>query len=99
MVERAERIAPDFPRRRRFAQLILEPGLLLNAEDGSRRPLLARIWNAHIAELEFGGRSPPIEGASCVERDHRLLGKHSVEGRVINFPDPLSVSWVVAAEA
>src|SRR5262249_12902566 len=31
-VERAERIAPDLPRRRRFAQLVLEPGLLVGAE-------------------------------------------------------------------
>src|ERR1043165_4661269 len=98
-VERAERIAPDFPRRSRFAQLVLEPGLLVGAEDGARWRLLSRIRNAHIAEVELGGRPPAVEGASRVERDHRLLGKHSVEGRVINFSNPLSVSWVVAAEA
>src|SRR6185503_1901824 len=49
MVERAKRIAPDFPRRRRFAQLVLEPGFLLNPEDSPRRRLLTRIWNAQIA--------------------------------------------------
>src|SRR6185503_6982599 len=49
VVESAERIAPDFPRRLRFAQLVLEPGFLLNPEDSPRRRLLTRIWNAQIA--------------------------------------------------
>src|ERR671929_1232380 len=70
VVESSERIAPDFPSRRRFAQMVLEPGLLVGAEDGPRRRLLARIRNAHIAEVEFGGRPPAVEGASRVERDH-----------------------------
>src|SRR5689334_20142854 len=72
-VERAERIAPDFPGRRRFAQLVLEPGLLVDAEDGPRWRLLARIRNAHIAEVEFVWRLRAVEGASRIERDHRLF--------------------------
>src|SRR3954469_2554252 len=39
-LERAERVSPDLPRRRRALQLVLEPGLLLGSEQGLRRRVL-----------------------------------------------------------
>ena len=39
-VESAERIAPNFPSRIGLPELRLEPGLLLDAENGARQPVL-----------------------------------------------------------
>ena len=82
-----------------LAQLVLEPCLLLDAENGPRRRVLARIRNAHIAEVEFGGRLPAIEGAARVERDHCFLREVAPERRIIDLSDIFGVARVVAAEA
>ncbi len=43
VIDRAIGIGPDLPRRRRLPQPILEPRLLLGAEDRLRRLVLAEV--------------------------------------------------------
>ena len=70
IVESSERISPDLPRRLRLAQRILEPRLLLDAEDGPQLLIFSRVWNANIAELKFGGRLVDIGPEFPIPRHH-----------------------------
>ena len=80
LVERPLRIAPDLPRRGRALQLILEPRLLLGAEDGLRRRILLRVRDARLPEREFGGRIAAIEGAAPVEDLLEVFGEPAIIG-------------------
>lgn len=52
LVQRAERIAPDFPRRLRTAQPVEEPYLLLRAEGGLRRFIAREVRDRDRAECQ-----------------------------------------------
>src|SRR5206468_3144260 len=80
LVERALGIAPDLPRRGRALQLILEPRLLLCAEDRLRRRILLRVRDARLPEREFGGRIAAIEGAAPVEDLLEVFGEPAIIG-------------------
>src|SRR5262245_13083298 len=66
-VERAQRIAPDLPGRRRLAELLLQPLLLISAEDGLRRRLSLWIRNTNLAELDLGRWLATVERTSAVK--------------------------------
>ena len=62
--ERAKRMAPDFPRRLRGAQAILEPGHLRDAEIGLRRLIDLWVGDFGFADADRGGRAAWIFAAS-----------------------------------
>src|SRR5215831_1427668 len=78
-LERALRVPPDLPRRRRALQLVLEPGLLLGSKNGLRRRVLLRVCDVPVFELELRGRMAPVVSASPVEHLRDVLGEHAVE--------------------
>src|ERR1043165_10166026 len=78
-LERALRVPPDLPRRRRALQLVLEPGLLLGSKNGLRRRVLLRVRDVPVFEAELRWRVAPVVGASPVEHLRDVLGEHAVE--------------------
>src|SRR5438552_9148441 len=66
-LERAGRIAPDFPGRARGLEPIEEPGLLRRAEYTLRRFVFLEIGNLGVAEADRRGRVAAAVAASGVE--------------------------------
>src|SRR4029453_13701896 len=75
-IHRALRVAPDFPRRRRALELVLEPSLLLRSEKRLRRRIPLRVGDMRLVEPYLGGRIAAVEGAPAVENPHQGLRGH-----------------------
>src|SRR6185312_7341052 len=79
LIERSERVAPDFPRRRGALELGLEPRLLLRPEDRLRRRAPLRVFDMRSVEPDVRRRIAAVETTAAVESLHGRLGKHTGE--------------------
>src|SRR5262249_31014879 len=75
-IERAQRVAPDLPRRRGAPELGLEPRLLLRAEKRLGRRAALRVGHVRIVEADFERGIAAVETTAAVENLHDGLGRH-----------------------
>ncbi len=75
-IQCAQRVGPDFPRRSRALELVLEPYLLLRPENRLWRRAPLRVRDMRIVEPDFRRRIAAVEAAPAIQNLHRNFRKH-----------------------